>query len=299
MAFPPKKTGPINWVTMTEERKKKKMKKQAAKDAQKVRIPSQDNSGQPQQPRPQNPQPQTPQAQAQQNGTYFLFGRHPVHAALANPKRKFRRLIVTANAGEHLPALPQGLQPQVMDAGEMARMLPRDALHQGMIAEVYPLAEPTLDDLIATGRPIIMLDQVTDPHNVGAILRSAAAFDAAAVITMKHNAPDETGTLAKSASGALEIMPMVKVTNLAQTLEVLKKGGYWVAGLDGTATQTLQQAKMGPKTVLVLGAEGTGLRRLTIETCDLIVKLPISPKMESLNVSNAAAIALYELHRQA
>lgn len=230
-------------------------------------------------------------------GAYFLYGRHPVEAALANPARKPRRLLATKNAAATLPLLPADLAAQLVTSEELAALLPEGAVHQGIALEVLPLGDGNLDALAAKDRPIVILDQVTDPHNIGAILRSAAAFDAAGVIVMKHNAPDETGVLAKSASGALEIVPVVRVPNLVQAMEYLKKKGYWCAGLDGQATQTLAEAKMTAKTVLVMGAEGAGLRRLTAEHCDLLVKLPISSKMESLNVSNAAAIALYELNR--
>lgn len=230
-------------------------------------------------------------------GAYFLYGRHPVEAALANPKRKMKRLLATKNAASTLPPLPADLRAQVVTSEEIAALLPEGAVHQGIALEVQPLGDGNLDDIAWRERPIIILDQVTDPHNIGAILRSAAAFDAGGVIVMKHNAPDETGVLAKSASGALEVVPYVRVPNLVQTMEYLKKKGYWCAGLDGAATQTLAEAKLTPKTVLVMGAEGAGLRRLTAENCDLLVKLPISDKMESLNVSNAAAIALYELNR--
>lgn len=225
-------------------------------------------------------------------GGYFLYGRHPVEAALANPARKIRRLLVTKNTQIQSP-----LPAEIISTEELSALLPEGAVHQGMALEVAPLGDGNLDVLIARGRPIVILDQVTDPHNVGAILRSAAAFDAAGVIVMKHNAPDETGVLAKSASGALETVPVVRVPNLAQAMEYLKKNGYWCAGMDGQAKQTLAEAKLGPKTALVMGAEGAGMRRLTAENCDLLVKLPISEKMESLNVSNAAAIALYELNR--
>jgi 23S rRNA (guanosine2251-2'-O)-methyltransferase len=231
------------------------------------------------------------------SGTVWLFGRHAVFAALANPARDFRKLCVTQNSAEHLPSLPAGLQPQIMDIQDLNRLLPREAVHQGIALEVMPLDDGDLDILMQTGRPVLLLDQVTDPHNIGAILRSAAAFDAAGIVVTKHNAPEETGTLAKSASGALEIVPIVRVANLVQAMEQLKAGGYWVAGMDGKASQTLAEAKLEPKTALVMGAEGSGLRRLTEEKCDLLVKLPISEKMESLNVSNAAAIALYELNR--
>lgn len=290
-----------NWVDAMAERARKKAAKQkrngqnrphgggagAGQNPQGGKPPHQ---GGPRHDRKDNPKPVS-------GGAYWLYGRHAVFAALANPAREFRRLLVTKNAAEHLPHLPKNLQAQMGEAQDMARLLPRDAVHQGYALEVMPLGDGNLDDLIATGRPILLLDQVTDPHNIGAILRSAAAFDAAGIVVTKHHAPEETGTLAKSASGALETVPVVRVPNLVQAMEQCKAGGYWVAGMDGKAGQTLAEAKLAAKTALVMGAEGSGLRRLTGEKCDLLVKLPISPKMESLNVSNAAAIALYELNR--
>jgi len=167
---------------------------------------------------------------------------------------------------------------------------------------VEHLDSPGIEDIakLAEGRDhavVMLLDQVTDPHNVGAILRSAAAFGALAVVVPDRHSPEETGTLAKSASGALEVMPLVRVTNMVRALEQLQQAGFWTAGLAGEATQTIAQAKLTGKIALVMGAEGEGLRRLTREHCDHLVKLPISPKVESLNVSNAAAIALYELAR--
>lgn len=283
----PSKKPVNNWVNEMEDRAKKKAAKN--KNKQRNNAPQGDNRNKGQRP-PQG-------AQKSSSGTVWLFGRHAVFAALANPARDFRRLMVTKNAAEHLPPLPAGLQPQLAEAQELARVVPREAVHQGYALEVLPLDDGNLDMLMQTGRPVLLLDQVTDPHNIGAILRSAAAFDAAGIVITKHGAPEETGTLAKSASGALEIVPMVRVANLVQAMEQLKAGGYWVAGMDGKATQTIAQAALAPKTALVMGAEGSGLRRLTEEKCDLLVKLPISDKMESLNVSNAAAIALYELNR--
>lgn len=281
-----------NWVDAMAERARKK----AAKDKKRQQNKPKPGGGNPQ---PQQGGQHPPQRQEQKSssGTVWLFGRHAVFAALANTARQFRRLAVTKNASEHLPPLPHGLQPQVMDVQDLNRLLPRDAVHQGYALEVLPLEDGNLDVLIHSGRPVLLLDQVTDPHNIGAVLRSAAAFDAAGIVVTKHNAPEETGTLAKSASGALETVPVVRVANLVQAMEQLKAGGYWVAGMDGKAEQTLAQAKLSARTALVMGAEGSGLRRLTGEKCDLLVKLPISEKMESLNVSNAAAIALYELNR--
>lgn len=232
----------------------------------------------------------------------WLYGTHAALAALANPKRKVRRIAVTREAlGGIEPHVEMGRHPkwEIVDAKALAKWLGEAAVHQGVALDVEPLVPFTLEDILsqAEGRPIVVLDQVTDPHNVGAILRSAAAFDVAAVVVQDRHSPELSGVLAKSASGALDIVPVVEVVNIAKTLDELKQGGYWVAGLDGAATAIISQAKLNHKTVLVLGAEGKGLRRLVGEHCDILVRLPISEKMESLNVSNAAAVALYELTR--
>lgn len=224
---------------------------------------------------------------------YWLYGHHAVAAALANPRREVRRVLATKQAQTAL-AVTAKVKPQPADASAIDKLLPKDAVHQGIAAEVLPLAPPALEEVLG-GKPLLMLDQVTDPHNVGAILRSAAAFGAGAVIVQDRHSPPEGGVMAKAASGALEVVPLVPVTNLSQALQQVKEAGYWCAGLDGDAPLPIHQAKLGPKTVLVLGAEGRGLRRLVGEHCDLLVKIPISGQMESLNVSNAAAVALYAL----
>lgn len=242
-------------------------------------------------PRPATRPPQNP------SGGYWLYGTHAVTQALANPRRRVTRLLMTPAAAAR-GDLPGTMKPERVEPAYLDRTLPEGAVHQGVAALVAPLPDLTLEDILETATtPLVLLDQVTDPHNVGAILRSAAAFNAAAVILPKDHSPPETAVLAKSASGALEIIPLVRVTNLVQAMELIKKAGYWCAGLDGSANQPIHQAKLGQKTALVLGAEGKGLRRLTAEHCDLMVRLPISPQMESLNVSNAAAVALYELGR--
>ena len=216
--------------------------------------------------------------------------------------RKIKRILVTKNTRDELGEKPFSKikNIQIIDGKKLDDMLPREAVHQGIALECDTISQPSLQDFLAgeSNKPVLILDQVSDPHNVGAILRSAAAFDAGAVIVTDRNAPTESGVMAKAASGALEIMPLISVGNLSQAIEHLKKAGYWIYGLDGEAKQLISAVKFDKKTALVLGAEGRGLRRLTGERCDALVRLPISDKMESLNVSNAAAVALYELYRQ-
>ncbi|HEX5537685.1 MAG TPA: RNA methyltransferase [Sphingobium sp.] len=230
-----------------------------------------------------------------------LYGRHAVIAALANPDRTVRKIWGTREAISALE-LPPVLPIVYSDVADLARMVPGDAPHQGIVAEVDPLEDVWLGDVLEQGvaedpakpRPILVLDQVTDPHNVGAIFRSAAAFDALAIITQDRHSPPESGVLARAASGALEVMPWVRVVNLARALDEIAEAGYWRIGLDGGAGDTLAKALEGSgKVALVLGAEGDGLRPNSMAHCDMVAKLPISPRMESLNVSNAAAIALY------
>jgi 23S rRNA (guanosine2251-2'-O)-methyltransferase len=225
-----------------------------------------------------------------------FWGRHAIIAALANPERTVRKLWATREALASLD-IPPGLQITFAEVTDLARLVPGDAPHQGLVAEVDPLEDIWLGDLLEQGRddrrPLVVLDQVTDPHNVGAILRSAAAFDALGIITPDRNAPPESGTIARSASGALEIVPWVRVVNLARALEEIAEAGFWRVGLTGEATQTLAEAIGQQRVALVLGAEGEGMRQNTAAHCDELARLPISPKVESLNVSNAAAIALY------
>ena len=231
---------------------------------------------------------------------HLLYGKHASIAALANPMRKIKRVLVTKNTHAELgdKAFVGIKNLQIVDGKKLDDLLPREAVHQGIALDCEPILQPDLQEFLA-GKPdksILILDQVSDPHNVGAILRSAAAFDAGAVVVTDRNAPQESGVMAKTASGALELMPLITVGNLSQAIEHLKKAGYWIYGLDGEAKQTIAEAKLTGKIALVLGAEGRGLRRLTAERCDGLIRLPISPKMESLNVSNAAAVALYALY---
>jgi 23S rRNA (guanosine2251-2'-O)-methyltransferase len=220
---------------------------------------------------------------------------HACLAALANPKRKVLRVLATRNAASRLPKIScpvEEVDPRVIE-----KRLGQDSVHQGIAAEVEPLDAPDFTDVLAHKKPIIMLDQVSDPHNIGAILRSAAAFDIAAVVGTHNHMPKENAVIAKTASGGLEVVSLAYVTNLVDAIKEAKKTGYWVAGMDGAASQSLHEANLDQQTIIVMGAEGKGLRRLTGEQCDLLIKLPMSDRMESLNVSNAAAIAAYELFK--
>lgn len=238
----------------------------------------------------------------------WLYGSHAVVAALANARRHCRRLLVTEEAGRQLAdtltALAERRLPvaEPVVRAELDALLPPGAVHQGMALQVEPLTAVTIEDVAGEAKRreravVVVLDQVTDPHNVGAVLRSAAAFGALAVIVPDRHAPEETGALAKAASGALERMPLVRVVNVVRALGDLKAAGFWVAGLAADGPQTLAGAGLSGKVALVLGSEGDGLRRLTREHCDLMVRLPMSGDVESLNVSNAAAVSLYELAR--
>ncbi len=252
----------------------------------------------------------------------WLYGAHAVIEALANPRRRCRRLLLGPEAAQRhgpridaLLAARRARDPaeapslEAVARGDIARNLPEDAVHQGLALLARPLAQPELRDVLAgpgirgaaEGRTaegrvvVVVLDQVTDPQNVGAVLRSAAAFGAHALITTRRHAPPESGSLAKAASGALEHVPYLQVGNLARALETLKTAGFWGLGLSGEAKQTLAETDPGGALALVLGAEDTGLRRLTREACDVMARLPTRPPIDALNVSNAAAAALYEL----
>ncbi len=258
----------------------------------------------------------------------WLYGGHAVGAALANPRRRCRRLLATAEAGKRLapalpggaPALPGGEKSQkpghsvpaieTVARQRIDRLLPEGAVHQGLALLAEPLSQPTIQELLAASRSaeesgapgggpgrrvVVILDQVTDPQNTGAVLRSAAAFGAAALITTRRHAPPESGALAKAASGALEHVPYVQVGNLIRALEALKSAGFWCLGLSADAESELAAADPGGPLALLLGAEGSGLRRLTAEACDIMARLPTRGPIAALNVSNAAAVALYEL----
>jgi 23S rRNA (guanosine2251-2'-O)-methyltransferase len=229
-----------------------------------------------------------------------LFGTHAVCEALLNPARKIKMLYVTEQAMDQIAekGIKSSAPTTIIDKRELDNALPRDTVHQGMALECEPLDEVNVQDLIAAASlkeksVLVMLDQVTDPHNVGAIMRSACAFGADGIIMQKKHAPELSGTLAKIACGAIEHIAVAYETNLTRTLETLQDAGFFAVGLDERGECDINQFKTPEKCVLVLGAEGPGLRRLVKEQCDSLVRLPMSGNMPSINVSNAAAITLY------
>lgn len=234
----------------------------------------------------------------QQHGTPNrprFWGRHAVSAVLDNPRRTVLRAWATPDAAEFMQ-FPKDLPVTFADVADLGRLVPNDAPHQGVVIEAEPLDDFWLDEILSSSPEaavLLVLDQVTDPHNVGAILRSAAAFGAIGIVTQDRHSPPESGALAKAASGALEMVPWVRTVNLARALGEIAEAGFWRIGLAGDADLDLKEA-LGPKRIaLVLGAEGPGLRHNTREHCDALAKLPITGAVESLNVSNAAAVALY------
>lgn len=224
-----------------------------------------------------------------------FWGRHAVAAALDNPARRVLRAWATREASSFMQ-FPKDVPVTLADVADLGRLVPHDAPHQGVVIEVEPLEDMWLDDLLSGAGEravLLVLDQVTDPHNVGAILRSAAAFGAIGIVTQDRHSPPESGVVAKAASGALERLPWPRVVNLARALEEIGEAGFWRIGLTGDATMELEEAIGSARVALVLGAEGPGLRPNTREHCDALARLPITRSVESLNVSNAAAVALY------
>ncbi|MBF0250358.1 MAG: 23S rRNA (guanosine(2251)-2'-O)-methyltransferase RlmB [Alphaproteobacteria bacterium] len=249
---------------------------------------------------------------AHKTAGHWLYGVHACIAALANPERVVSRIVIASQSGADLepPAVEAangaeylGGHPrpaiEFRDRRELDALLPREAVHQGICVEATPLPHPVLEDVIEAAEGldsacVVVLDQATDPRNIGAVMRSAAAFGALGVVVQDKHAPDITGALAKAASGAVERLPYVKATNLARSLDQLKSAGFWCVGFDGHGDTYMTPDTLKGRNALVLGAEGAGLRRLTRETCDLLVKIPITDAVESLNLSNAAAIALFQ-----
>lgn len=239
-----------------------------------------------------------PQGGGPEGGTIWIWGAHAVRAALSNPNRRGRKLLVAPGSDvEFKPLAAKARVPvENADMAAISRAVPREAVHQGVALLALPLEELDIHDAIENTpapRRVVVLDQVTDPHNLGAILRSAAAFGVSAVIVQDRNSPPEGGVLAKSASGALEIVPIVRVVNIARTLDELGELGFLKLALADEAAEPIEGLDLDCDVALVLGAEGEGLRRLTREKCDKAVRLPTSEAMPSLNVSNAAAVALY------
>ena len=244
-------------------------------------------------------------------GAYWIYGVHAALAAVANPARDCRRIILAETAKQELEtrvaeahkALPGRPSVERMSRTDMESLLPPSAVHQGLAVLAQPLGETAIEDIVRdctekSVAAVVILDQATDPRNVGAVMRSAAAFRAAAVVVQDRNAPAITGALCKAASGAVERVPFVRVVNLARAIGMLKEAGFWAAGLDPVAGRSLAEADLSGRVALVLGAEGRGLRRLTRDTCDELVKVPVARGTGSLNLSNAAAVALYELARR-
>ncbi|MFZ5835332.1 MAG: 23S rRNA (guanosine(2251)-2'-O)-methyltransferase RlmB [Pseudomonadota bacterium] len=235
----------------------------------------------------------------------WLYGHHAVLAALRNPDRQKLQLFATSSAALSLAAQIKVTEPaiEIKDSQKIARILPAAAVHQGLALRVRPLPEPDLEEVCARqqGAPpnlVVVLDQLTDPHNVGAVLRSCAAFGVTAVILTGRHAPPASGVMAKAASGALDMVPVLRVINLARALEQLAELGYWRVGLDSEAPQTIAEIDLSGNIAIVLGAEGSGLRQLTSRKCDFLARIPASGQLASLNVSNAAAIILYETTRR-
>ena len=244
------------------------------------------------------------------DGARWIYGRHAVRAALTNPERRWYRLVTLPKHQLEARALVSSAQArrigegaliEVLDHQGFRRIMPDRVVHQGLALAVEPLAEPDIERLLQLAdrvpyrRVVVILDRVSDSQNLGAVLRSAAAFGALGVVLAAHGAPPVTGALAKTASGALESVPLVRVVNLARTLDELKDAGFWVCGLEEAAHQLLTALDLGPRIAIVLGSEGGGLRRQVRERCDYLARLPTRSEHPTLNLSNAAAVALYEL----
>jgi 23S rRNA (guanosine2251-2'-O)-methyltransferase len=228
------------------------------------------------------------------DGPVILYGWHTVAAALANPERKIRKLWLSENAARRLADdnIDTRVTPEIVRPSLIDQRLGPDAVHQGLLAEADPLPSPDIETLPQDGI-VLVLDQITDPHNVGAIMRSAAAFAVKAIVTTARHSPEATGVLAKSASGALELVPLVTVQNLARALTEMNDQGFMTVGLDSEGSENLGAVPLQQPLALILGAEGKGLRQLTRDTCSVVARLDMPGEIKSLNVSNAAVLALY------
>ncbi len=232
----------------------------------------------------------------------IIYGRHAVISALKNPRRKIQKLLITAENRAEIDKLGLKTPYTVIGKKDFAKILPEDAVHQGFALYCQRLESYDIRDLTAMAEDkekchILILDQVTDPQNIGAIIRSCAAFETLGLVVQDKNSPLESGAMDKAAAGTIEFVPVARVTNLSRAIETLKDNGFWVMGMDGYADTTIDKTNKSGKIAIVMGSEGKGMRRLVQENCDSSVKLPISRNVESLNVSTAAAIALYELSK--
>ena len=258
--------------------------------------------------RPERPRHTAPHHGRGGPGRVWIYGRHAVESALNNPDRRVLNLICTPEAAETLSGMRRQAgrslpETETVGRTDLEAILPEGAVHQGVAAKCEPLPERALADLLSELDPnapalLVGLDQVTDPQNVGAVLRSTAAFGAAGLILTERHAAPESGALARAASGALDVTPLVRVGNLAKALDELKEAGFWIFGLAGEGEDRLDRVELPERLVLLIGAEGSGLRRLTRERCDRLVRLPTGGPIDQLNVSNAAAVALYEVARR-
>lgn len=232
----------------------------------------------------------------------IIYGRHAVLSALKNPRRHIQKLLITAENRPEIEKETPNTPYIITDKKEFSKILGDEAVHQGFALYCNRLETYDINDLIALSADkerchILILDQVTDPQNIGAIIRSCAAFETLGLVMQDKNSPLESGAMDKAAAGTIEFVPIARVTNLNRAIESLKEAGFWVLGMDGYAKTTIDKINKSGKTAIVMGSEGKGMRRLVEENCDSSVKLPISPNVESLNVSTAAAIALYELSK--
>ncbi len=233
----------------------------------------------------------------------IIYGRHAVLSALKNPKRRIQKLLITAENKTEIEKISPSLPFSIIDKKEFNKILSEDAVHQGFALYCARLESYDIADLIEMAKDkkrccILILDQVTDPQNIGAIIRSCAAFNTLGLVVQDKNSPLESGAMDKAAAGTIEFVPIARVTNLSRAIETLKENGFWVMGMDGYAETTIDKINKEGKIAIVMGSEGKGMRRLVQENCDSSVKLPISPNVESLNVSTAAAITLYELSKK-
>ncbi len=237
-----------------------------------------------------------------QKSQLILYGRHAVFAALSNPKREISKLLCTKENLDEIRRLSK-ITPQIVERKEIDKLFPNDAVHQGFALFCKPLPNYALEDIVALSQNkdkchVLILDQVSDPQNIGAIIRSAVAFNTLALIIQDKNSPYESGSMAKAAAGMIEHLPIVRVTNLSRAIEQLQKAGFWTIGFDGYAKDSIDKINRSGKIAIVMGSEGKGMRRLVEENCDMAVRLPMSPLTESLNVAVAASIALYEINKE-